>query len=78
MTESRPESTVVSSFTDVDGQINEFCTAFAGLRKDFDSRVSLSTALVLSRTAVSVEMLGATPFAVLCYLINSTQYVKKS
>jgi len=59
LTEGLPESVIVYSLGYVEGQIAEFCAAFADLRKDFDSRLSLSTALVLSRTASSVNMLGA-------------------
>jgi hypothetical protein len=46
----RPES--------VDDQIAAFCTSFANLRKDFDSRLSLTTALFLSQTASSDDMMG--------------------
>jgi hypothetical protein len=61
--EGRPESVIVSPFTDVDDQIAAFCTAFANLRKDFDSRLSLTTALFLSQTASSVDMMGTCPYA---------------
>jgi hypothetical protein len=56
--EGRPESVIVSTFTDIDDQIVTFCTAFANLRKDFDSRLSLTAALFLSQTASSVDMMG--------------------
>jgi hypothetical protein len=77
--EDRSESLIVHPFADVDDQINAFCTAFTDLRKDFDSRLSLSTALVLSRTASSVDMIGmyAYTFSRLCRLTTSTQYVIK-
>jgi hypothetical protein len=59
MTEALPERVIVHPFADVDGQIAAFCTTFADLRKDFDSGLSVTTALVLSRTASSVDMIGA-------------------
>jgi hypothetical protein len=59
--ESQPESAIVYTFTDVDDQIAAFCTAFANLRNNFNSRLSLTTALFMSRTASSVEMMGACP-----------------
>ena len=58
VTKNRPERAIVHPFSDVDDQITAFCTAFTDLRKDFDSRLSLSTALFLSRTASSVNMIG--------------------
>ena len=58
----RPESAIVISFTDVDDQIAAFCTAFTNLRKDFDSRLLLTTALFWSRTASSVDMIGLCPY----------------
>ena len=57
--EGRPERVIVHPFTDVDSQIAAFCTAFENLRENFDSRLLLTTALFLSRTASSVEMMGA-------------------
>jgi hypothetical protein len=55
MTEGLPERVIVHPFVDVDGQIDAFCTAFADLRKDFDSGLSVTTALILSRTASSID-----------------------
>ena len=57
--EGRSESVIVNSFTGVDDQIAAFCTTFEKLRKSFDSRLLLTTALFVSRTASSVEMMGA-------------------
>jgi hypothetical protein len=56
--EGRPESVIVHPFTDVDDQIAAFCITFEKLRKNFDSRLLLTTTLFLSRTASSVEMMG--------------------
>ena len=64
--EGQPESVIVHPFTNVDDQIAAFCTAFAKLRNNFDSRLSLTTALFMSRTASSVEMMGACPCAFRC------------
>ena len=58
-TEDRAESVIVYPFIDIDDQIAKFCTAFTDLRKDFDSKLSLSTALVMSRMASTVDMIGA-------------------
>jgi hypothetical protein len=60
--EGRPESTIVSPFTEVDDQIAAFCTTFSNLRKDFDSRLSLTAALFLSQTASAVDMMGTCPY----------------
>src|SRR6266576_2859839 len=59
--EGRPDSVIVHPFTDVDDQIAKFCTTFADLRKNFDSRVLVTTALFSSRTASSVDMIGTCP-----------------
>jgi hypothetical protein len=58
VTKGLPERVIVHPFADVDGQIAAFCTTFAELRKDFDSGISVTTALVLSRTVSSVDMIG--------------------
>ncbi|KAF8636823.1 hypothetical protein AX14_010382 [Amanita brunnescens Koide BX004] len=42
------KSAIVNLFTEVDDQIAVFCTTFTNLRKDFHSRLSLTTALFLS------------------------------
>ena len=45
--EGRLESAVVNPFTDIDDLIAAFCAVFANLRKDFDSKLLLTTALFL-------------------------------
>ena len=60
--EGQPESVIVHPFTDVDDQIAAFCTVFEKLRNSFESRLLLTTALFLSRTASSVEMMGRCPY----------------
>ena len=59
--EGRPDSAIVYAFTNVEDQIAGFCTTFADLRKDFDSRLFLTTALFSSRMASSVDMMGTCP-----------------
>ena len=56
--EGQPGSVIVHTFTDIDNQIAAFCTAFAKLRHNFDSRLLLTTALFMLQTASSVEMMG--------------------
>ncbi|KIL54678.1 hypothetical protein M378DRAFT_92097 [Amanita muscaria Koide BX008] len=46
---------IVQPFSGADDRITEFCAAFARLRVNFDSRVNLNTALVLSRTASTID-----------------------
>jgi hypothetical protein len=53
-TEDRPERVLVHAVINVDDQIAAFSTVFTDLRKDFDSRLSLRTALILSQTVSSV------------------------
>src|SRR6266576_4560493 len=60
--EGRPASVIVHPFTDVDDQIAKFCTTFADLWKNFDSRLLVTTALFSSRTASSVDMIGTCPY----------------
>jgi hypothetical protein len=60
--ETQPECVITHPFTDIDNQIAGFCTAFADLRNNFNSRLSLTTTLFMSRTASSVEMMGAYPY----------------
>ncbi|KIM89542.1 hypothetical protein PILCRDRAFT_1896 [Piloderma croceum F 1598] len=50
----RPESVLVH-FVDVDDQIAKIFTSFTDLRKAFDSKHILSIALVLSRTATTID-----------------------
>ncbi|KIM89872.1 hypothetical protein PILCRDRAFT_812653 [Piloderma croceum F 1598] len=49
------ERVVVHPFAEFDDQIAAFCTAFADLRKDFDSRLTLSTALFLSQAMTKID-----------------------
>ena len=59
MIDGRPERAIVNSIKDdVDSQITKFCTVFANLRKDFDSRSLVHVALVVSRTASSVKAIS--------------------
>ena len=62
--EGRPESVILHLFTNTndDDQIAAFCTTFAKLRKDFDSGISLTAALLLSRKVSSVDIMGASPY----------------
>ena len=78
-TEHRPESAVTHAFDNVDEQIAAFCDAFTSLREDFDSRLSLSTALVVSRFASSVDMMGmyAYTFSHFTLSYNFTQFAIK-
>ncbi|KIL57443.1 hypothetical protein M378DRAFT_41812, partial [Amanita muscaria Koide BX008] len=46
---------IVQLFSDADDRIAGFCAAFARLRGNFDSRVNLNTALVLSQTASTID-----------------------
>ena len=48
----------------VDDQIAAFCTTFKNFRKDFDSRVLLTTALFLPRMVSSIDMTGACSYTV--------------
>ena len=45
-------------FAGVDDQITEFCAAFTALRKTFDSKLTVNTALVLSRAMTTVEAIS--------------------
>ena len=59
MTDGQLERAIVNSIKDdVDSQITKFCTVFANLRKDFDSRSLVHVALVVSRTASSVKAIS--------------------
>jgi hypothetical protein len=57
-TKYRPARVIVHSVTAVDDQLAAFCTAFKGLRMDFDSRLTLGTALVLSRTTATIDAIS--------------------
>jgi hypothetical protein len=59
MTKDHPESVITHPFDNVDEKIAAFCTVFTELRKDFDSKLSLRTALVLFRIASSVDTISA-------------------
>ena len=58
VTEYRAERVVVHPFAEVDHQIAAFCTAFADLRKDFDSRLTLNTALFLSQAMTKIDAIS--------------------
>ena len=45
-------------FAGVDDQITAFCAAFTALRKTFDSKLTVNTALVLSRAVTTVEAIS--------------------
>jgi hypothetical protein len=49
MIDGQPERTIVNPITDVDGRINDFYTAFSGLREDFRTKALIHTTLVLGR-----------------------------
>ena len=49
------------AFSDVDDRLAAFCAAFIDLRKAFDSKVSLSTALVLSQVTGTIDAISACP-----------------
>jgi hypothetical protein len=55
MIDGQLERAIVNSISDVDGQITKFCTVFADLRKNFDSRTLVHVALVVSRMASSID-----------------------
>ena len=69
VTEDRSERVIIYPFANVDDQIAAFCTAFTNLRRDFDSGLSLRTALVLSRMASSVDMIGACAYILGLYKV---------
>ena len=58
VTKDRSERVVVHPFAKVDDQIAAFCTAFTDLRKDFDSRLTLSTALFLSQAMTKIDAIS--------------------
>ena len=45
-------------FTGVDDQINKFCAEFKALRETFNSKLTVNTALVLSRAVTTVEAIS--------------------
>ena len=52
------ERTIAQPFAGVNDQITEFCAAFTALRKMFDSKLAVNTALVLSRAMTTVEAIS--------------------
>ena len=47
MINGQPDRAIVNPITNVDSRINEFCTAFSGLREDFRTKALIHTTLVL-------------------------------
>ena len=45
--DGQPERSIVNPIMDIDSQITKFCTVFADLRNDLDSRALVHMALVL-------------------------------
>ena len=58
-TQYRAGRAITQAFSGMDDQIAAFCTAFNLLKQNFDSRVNLDTALVLSRSAVTIDAISA-------------------
>ena len=52
------ERTIAQPFAGIDDQITKFCAAFTVLRKTFDSKLTVNTALVLSRAVTTVEAIS--------------------
>ena len=52
------ERTIAQPFAGVDDRITEFCAAFTDLRKSFDSKLAVNTALVHSRVVTTVEAIS--------------------
>jgi hypothetical protein len=59
LTQYRAGRVITQAFSGMDDQIAAFCTAFNLLKQNFDSRVNLDTALVLSRTTVTIDAISA-------------------
>ena len=68
MINSQPERAIANPIADVDSQITKFCTAFADLRKDFDSRALLHVALVLRQTELVMSQMSSSVDAIRAYL----------
>jgi hypothetical protein len=49
---------ITQAASGMDGQIAAFCAAFNLLKQNFDSRVNLDTALILSRTSVTIDAIS--------------------
>jgi hypothetical protein len=58
-TQYRAGRAITQAFSGMDDQIAAFCAAFNLLKQNFDSRVNLDTALVLSRTTVTIDAISA-------------------
>jgi hypothetical protein len=58
-TQYRAERAITQAISGMDDQITAFCAAFNHLKQNFDSRVNLDTALVLSRSAVTIDAISA-------------------
>ena len=52
------ERTIAQPFAGVDDRITAFCAAFTVLRKTFDSKLTVNTALVHSRAVTTVEAIS--------------------
>ena len=59
MINGQPERTIVNPITDVDSKITKFCSVFADLRKDFDSRALVHMALVLRQTELVLSQMAS-------------------
>ena len=68
MIDGQPERTIINPITDVDSQIIKFCTIFADLRKDFDSRALVHVALVLRQTELILSQMASSVDAIREYL----------
>lgn len=64
LTQYRTGRTIVQPFLGTDDKITAFCAEFDRLRKNFDSGMGVDTALVLSRTAPTIDAIS-TPLAFL-------------
>jgi hypothetical protein len=58
-TQYRTGRAIKQAFSGMDDQIAAFCAAFNLLKQNFDSRVNLDTALVLSRTTVTIDAISS-------------------
>ena len=58
LTEYGSENVITQPFTGTNDRMIAFCAAFSDLRKTLDSRLTLSTALVLSRTTVTIDAIS--------------------
>ena len=68
MIDGQPERVIVNPIMDVDSQIAQFCTVFADLRKDFDSRTLVHVALVLRQTELALSQIASSVDAIRGYL----------